>query len=636
MLRLVLSYTCYLSLIWIFFSCQPSTPAHQTMESSTPPRSQEMPAFPNDAHSFARPNQAAVRHLSLSLVVDFETQQLQGIATWQVEAQPGAVLFLDTYALTIQKVTDGKGMPLAFMLHEAIPHLGSALEITLGDTESVSIHYTTAPDAPAIQWLTPAQTAGKRHPFMFTQSQAILARSWVPCQDSPGVRFTYNAEVRVPVQLLPLMSAENPQQRNEEGTYQFKMEQPIPSYLLALAVGDLQFQPLGERTGVYAEPSTLPKAAYELAETEQMLLAAEKLYGPYQWGRYDVLMLPPSFPFGGMENPRLTFATPTILAGDRSLVSLVAHELAHSWSGNLVTNATWNDFWLNEGFTVYFELRIMEEVYGEDFADMLALVGYQDLQATLTSMDYSEDTQLKLNLEGRNPDDGMTSIAYDKGYFFLRLIEEKVGRKWWDKFLQEYFETYAFRSVTTESFLDFLQNRLLYKYNTATEEIQIEKWVYRAGLPENCPNIVSGRFQQVDSVRHAFLTKGWITQQEWAYQEWVYFLRELPHPLSYAKMEILDQQFQLSSSGNSEILFEWLMLCISSKYAPAYPQLTKFLSQVGRRKFIAPLYREMMKQPTLQSLAKRTYQNARPNYHFVSTQTIDKIMQAHHPQTSSN
>ncbi|MBL0317256.1 MAG: hypothetical protein IPP69_16430 [Flavobacteriales bacterium] len=302
----------------------------------------------------------------------------------------------------------------------------------------VEIDYKTSPDAEALLWVE-----GEK-PFLFTQSQAILARTWVPCQDSPGVRITYNADVTVPSDLMALMSAENPQQKSSDGKYHFKMDQPIPSYLMALAVGDVVFREIGPRTGVYAIPSLADAAANEFSDMQKMVDEAEKLYGSYVWGRYDLLILPPAFPFGGMENPKLTFATPTIIAGDKSLVSLVAHELAHSWSGNLVTNSTWDDFWLNEGFTVYFEQRIMEAVYGRERSEMLATLSRQDLDATIADIstsEHPEDSKLKLALEGRSPDDGMTDIAYNKGYFFLRLIEETVGRERFDKFLKVFYNS---------------------------------------------------------------------------------------------------------------------------------------------------------------------------------------------------
>ena len=324
-------------------------------------------------HSCARPDEVAVKHLHLDLKVDFEQKKLIGSAELKLDRKEGAnELRLDTSGLKITKI-EADGKELVWSLGQHLAPLGQSLTIELPATgDEVKIHYASSPGAEAVQWLSPEQTTDKKHPFLFTQSQAILARTWVPCQDTPAVRMTYSAKISVPKELMAVMSASNPQKKNETGVYEFEMKQPIPSYLLALAVGDLKFQSLGPRSGVYSEPSVLKAAVYELFDTEKMISAAEKLYGPYRWDRYDVIFLPSSFPFGGMENPRLTFATPTILAGDRSLVALIAHELAHSWSGNLVTNATWNDFWLNEGFTVYFEQRIMESIYGRKYSEMLA------------------------------------------------------------------------------------------------------------------------------------------------------------------------------------------------------------------------------------------------------------------------
>lgn len=380
--------------------------------------------------------------------MDFEQHRISGVATWTVENKArAAVLHLDTYELTIDSVTvNGKKVPHSLDAPSA--QLGSRLNIPVGaDAGQVAIWYKTSNKATALQWLEPAQTLGEKYPYLYTQSESIYARTWIPCADGPGIRFTYNARVTVPQGLMALMSAENPQLRNDSGIYHFKMEQPVPAYLMALAAGDINFAAIDGRTGVYAEPAMLEKSQYELAEVGKMVTTAESLYGPYRWGRYDVLVLPPGFPLGGMENPRLTFSTPTIIAGDRSLVSLIAHELAHSWSGNLVTNATWEDFWLNEGFTVYFECRIMEAMMGADYADMLWELGYQDMEGTVNSIGKeSKDTWLKLDLATRHPDDGLTDIAYEKGAHFLRLIEERTGRAKMDTFLRHYFDTHAFKT----------------------------------------------------------------------------------------------------------------------------------------------------------------------------------------------
>ncbi|MFK7924340.1 MAG: M1 family aminopeptidase/hydrolase, partial [Bacteroidia bacterium] len=464
--------------------------------------SQDMPQ--KDPHSYALPDIAKVSHLDLDIEVDFESQQLKGTAVLGITTEKGArEIVLDAKGLTVESVLispnrlDTKSVEPIWGTDD--PIMGQSLTIPIEEnTTYVHITYSTSPEAEALQFLPASLTADKRHPFLLTQSQAILARTWVPIQDSPGIRFTYSARVKVPKALMAVMSATNPTEKSADGVYLFKMEQPIPAYLLALAVGDIEFSPLGERSGVYAEPSLLKAATYEFAEVEEMIDIAEELYGPYKWERYDLIVLPPSFPFGGMENPRLTFATPTILAGDRSLVSLVAHELAHSWSGNLVTNATWNDFWLNEGFTVYFENRIMEALKGRDYSEMLAYISYQDLTNEVTEMGLENpDTRLTIELSGRNPDDGMTSIAYDKGYYFLRLIEETVGRPQFDAFLKAYFSSHAFQTMDTETFLAELDTKLLNDHPGAKESIRVDQWVTQTGIPDNIPVAKSTRFQKV-------------------------------------------------------------------------------------------------------------------------------------------
>jgi leukotriene-A4 hydrolase len=406
------------------------------------------------------------------------------------------------------------------------------------------------------------------------------------------------------------------------------MPQPIPSYLLALAVGDLEFRALGKNSGVWAEKPMIDASHYELADTQKMIDAAEKIYGPYRWGQYDVLVLPPSFPFGGMENPRLTFATPTILAGDRSLVNLVAHELAHSWSGNLVTNATWNDFWLNEGFTVYFERRIMEEVFGRDYSEMLALLGYQDLEATVSELP-PRDTHLFLDLTDRDPDEAATKLAYEKGYFLLRLIEETVGRPAFDAFLRAYFDEHAFQSMTTAEFIEELRTKLLSKHAGSEDRIGVEQWIHTPGIPVNVPQVHSDAFTKVEAQVKAFgagTGASALSTQNWSTHEWIHFLRSLPKPLTREQMAALDDAFKFSASGNSEILHEWLLQAIENKYEPAYDALEKFLSRQGRRKFLKPLYQKLAETPEGLDRARRIYAKARPMYHAVSYRTIDSIL----------
>jgi leukotriene A-4 hydrolase/aminopeptidase len=584
-----------------------------------------------DVHSFARPDEARVKHLALNLAVDFEKQQLAGSATLQIEHRGAREIVLDTNGLTIERVKLDSGKEPKFLLGEPVKYLGRSLTIPIeSSTKAVHIDYRTSPDAAAVQWLTPEQTAGGKHPFLFTQSQAILARTWVPCQDTPGVRITYEAVIRVPRGLMAVMSAENPTQTNSDGLYDFKMPQPIPSYLLALSVGDLAFRSLGRNCGVYAEKPVIEAAAYELADTQKMIDAAEKLYGPYRWGQYDILVLPPSFPFGGMENPRLTFATPTILAGDRSLVNLVAHELAHSWSGNLVTNATWNDFWLNEGFTVYFERRIMEAVYGRDYSEMLARLGMQDLEQAVAELGpESADTHLLLNLEGRDPDDAANKLAYEKGYFFLRLVEETVGRATFDAYLRDYFDRNAFKSMTTQAFVEDLRKNLLANTPGAEQRLNLDNWISGPGVPGNVPVVQSDAFEKVEEQVRAFQNgtpASKLKTSKWTTHEWIHFLRHLPANLTREQMQDLDRTFQFTKSGNSEILHEWLMQAIPHRYEDAYDALERFLTKQGRRKFLKPLYQKLAENEEGSQRARKIYEKARPTYHAVSRGTIDGIL----------
>jgi leukotriene-A4 hydrolase len=582
-----------------------------------------------DPHSYARPEEVVVRHLALELDVDFTTRTLEGHARLDIENLSGSDrLILDTRDLTVHRVTLEGGRQAEWYLGEPHEFLGRPLVIRIDpDTSSVTVDYRTIPGAAAVQWLTPEQTAGGRHPFLFTQSQAILARTWVPVQDTPAVRMTYEATVRVPRGLLAVMSAENPTAVSESGLYHFRMPQPIPSYLLALAVGDLEFRALGPRSGVYAEPSVVERAAWEFADTPEMIRVAEELYGPYRWGRYDILVLPPSFPFGGMENPRLTFATPTIIAGDRSLVSLIAHELAHSWSGNLVTNATWDDFWLNEGFTNYITHRIMERVYGREYAEMLSVLAMQDLREEIASIGPTDaDTHLKLDLMGRDPDEGMTSIAYEKGYFLLRRLEDAFGRQRWDAFLRGYFDHFAFQSVTTEQFVAYLQEHLFARHPDAARQVDLRAWIYGPGLPPDAPEPVSPAFAEVEREIDRFMTGRHPSQLEvdgWSTHEWLHFLRNLPQPLDRSQMALLDEGFNLSQAGNSEILFAWLVNVIRNQYSPAWGALERFLTEQGRRKFVLPLFRELAATPEGRELAATIYQKARPGYHAITIQSVD-------------
>lgn len=584
-----------------------------------------------DIHSYANVNDIRVKHLDLDIEVDFSQKIILGTASLTFDNLTDCdTLVLDTRDLKINRVLLDDDKQTTFRLGSVKEQFGRPLIIDIDPgVKTVHVSYSTSPHAEAVQWLDAHQTSSAKHPFLFTQSQSILARTWVPCQDTPVIRMTYSAKVKTDPQLLALMSAVNPVEKNNEGVYTFEMNQPIPAYLLALAVGDLEFRSLGKNCGVYAEPSVIEEAAYEFADTENMMKAAEKLFGPYRWGRYDVLVLPPSFPFGGMENPRLTFLTPTIITGDRSLVSLVAHELAHSWSGNLVTNAKWDDFWLNEGFTTYSEYRIMEELYGKDYATMIAQLGYQDLMRTIERLGRDNpDTRLALDLSGRHPDE-TTIVAYDKGQLFLKALEKAYGRDKFDAFLQKYYNTFAFKTMTSEHFLKYLEDNLLKETESTAKAVRVYEWVYDPGLPDNCPIPDSPEFRKVDDQRSAFThgtpaaglkTEGWTTHH------WIHFIRALPHNLSEDQLKDLDNTFGLSESSNSEILFAWFTQAVAYQYKPAYAAMEEFLKNVGRAKFVVPLYTALARTEEGLKLARQIYAEARSIYHPVTYSVVDQLL----------
>lgn len=589
----------------------------------------------HDIHSFGEPEKVRVRDVALDLTVSFEKKTLSGTVILRVEQSsklPRASLTLDTRDLQIEAVEDSPDntsfAPAKFQLGPKDAVLGSALTIELKpDAKYVRIRYATSPNASGLQWLNPSQTAGKKQPFLFSQSQSIHARSWIPLQDSPGARVTYSAKIHTPKNLVALMSAEH--KSKQPGLYEFALDKAIPPYLIALAVGDLKFQATGPRTGVYAEPSVLPAAAREFSDMEKMVETTEKLYGPYRWGRYDLLVLPPSFPFGGMENPLLTFATPTVIAGDKSLVGLVSHELAHSWSGNLVTNATWSDFWLNEGFTSYIENRIQEAVYGREQALMEQVLAKRGLDQELKEFK-PRDQILHIDLSGRDPDDGTTQVPYIKGALFLRSLEEAYGRETFDAFLKKYFDHFAFQSITTEEALAYLKKELLDTKPEIASKIPVQEWVYQAGLPATAPKATSTKLEKVGAAAQEWtsgkIAVSGIPAETWSTQEWLEFLKVLPSPLGADKMAALDKAFHLTKTGNSEILDQWLLMAIQSDYSAAYPKLEEFLTHVGRQKFIKPLYVELMKTPAGQARARTIYAKARSGYHPIAQTLIDKVV----------
>lgn len=573
-------------------------------------------------------------HVHLDLSVDFNKKQLVGTIehTLKPISENTKQLLLDTRDLQIHsaKALVGEQWKKAtFELRAPDPVRGSLLVVELpkGATK-VKINYNSLPQASGLQWLTPQQTAGKKHPFMFSQSQAIHARSWMPIQDTPAMRVTYSAKIKTDPNLRPVMSADNNPQRNKDGIYHFKMPQAIPPYLIAIAAGDIHHKAMSKQTAIYSEKAYLDSSAKEFEDTQAMIDATEKLYGAYRWNQYDLLILPPSFPFGGMENPRLSFITPTVIAGDKSLVNLIAHELAHSWSGNLVTNATWRDLWLNEGFTSYVENRIMEEVFGRDRAVMEQALAAQDLNLEIERLPKG-DTILHVEIEGRDPDDAFSGVPYTKGQLFLIFLEEKFGREKFDPFVRKYFDDYAFKSLDTPTFIQYLNKNLIHKYPGIVSDQQVNEWVFKTKLPNYAPQPTSDAFAKVKQQMQRWLNKGSsladIATGTWTVHEWLYFINNLPADISLQHMTDLDKAFNLTQSSNNEIAHAWLLLSIKRQYDKIDTRLADYLVSIGRRKLIVPLYKELVKNPKYLSFASKVYKKARPGYHPLAQGTIDKV-----------
>ena len=590
-----------------------------------------------DEHSYAQPDKVRITDIALDLAVDFDLKQISGSATYTLDwLDKGATaLVLDTRDLKIDKAegqrADGSWAPLQFQLAAPDKTLGAALTIQTPDRPArVRVTYATSPSASGLQWLEPSMTEGGKQPFMFSQSQQIHARSWVPLQDTPQVRFTYSAHVTSPKDAMVLMSADNDPDAVRDGDYSFKMPQKIPSYLLAIAAGDLVFKPISARSGVWAEPAMVDRAAKEFEDTEKMIETAEQIYGPYRWGRYDLLVLPPSFPYGGMENPRLTFATPTVIVGDKSLVSLVAHELAHSWSGNLVTFATDKDAWLNEGITTYVQSRITEKLYGRDMADMEEVIDRDELKDEFKTL--APDLQ-RLSLKPgtlADPDDQSSATVYTKGAWFMEYLEKRFGRGTFDPWLRGYFDHFAFQSITTRQFRDYLESTLLAQHPGVVTMREIDQWLYEPGIPADAPQVESRRFATVNAGRIAWQGSGKLPDKsvtgEWSTQEWVHFLEGMPPTLKPEQLEQLDATYHFTGTPNGEIAMRWYPLAERSGYTAAREEMGKFLERVGRRKLIIPIYKALVATPDGLAFAEQVFAKAKPGTHPITAGTIEQVI----------
>ncbi|KQQ47710.1 aminopeptidase [Duganella sp. Leaf126] len=587
-----------------------------------------------DPLSYARYDQVRTSDLYLDLKADFGRKTLSGYAELTLNwiDKTSRTLVLDTKELNISRVQilnpNGRWTSASYMLDKFDLQKGRALRIALPfQPQKVRVYYRTAPSAAALQWMSPAQTMSGKRPFMFSQSQDINARSWAPVQDTPAVRFTYSARIDAPAGLRVVMSADNDLNATGKGGWKFRMPQPIPSYLLAIAIGEIDVRKVGPRSAVYAEPARIDAAARELEDTEKMIEAAESLYGPYRWERYDMLVLPPSFPIGGMENPRLTFVTPTMIAGDKSLVDLIAHELAHSWSGNLVTNASWKYMWLNEGFTTYVTTRIVEKIYGPEIAEMNLQVEQEEALASLPAIPPARQA-----LATRGPDVDPSAysdlgLIYPKGAWFLRTLEQRAGREAFDTFLRGWFDSHAFKSATTDEFVDYLKKNLLDAHPEYMAQVELDEWLYGAGIPANAVRAASPRLAALDEQRtkwlHGELPTADLNGKSWVALEWMHFLNDINGKATAAQLKDLDQTFGLATSGNNEIAFRFYLASINAGYDVRAP-LEKFLMSVGRQKFVVPLYTALLKQPAQAAWARSVYAKARDHYHPVTQASVDK------------
>ncbi|MFT5789777.1 MAG: leukotriene-A4 hydrolase [Shewanella sp.] len=572
-----------------------------------------------DYHSFANTEQVCVKHLSLMLDVDFASKQLTGLVELKLTFLDNDTreLMLDLRDITIFNVTKGADQQLEYAIDKEDEILGQRLCVKLDSSvSSVKIHYATSPAAQGLQWLTPAQTSGKQLPFLFSQSQPINARSWIPLQDTPKARITFDAVINAPKGMRAVMSAMNDANVALDGRFSFTMEKAMPTHLLAIAVGDLAFGRLGARTGVYAEPEVVESAIAEFEDTESMVEVAESLLGPYPWGRYDMIVLPPSFPFGGMENPRLAFMTPTLIAGDKSLVSTVAHELAHSWTGNLVSNATWRDLWLNEGFTTYFTNRIVEKVFGKELAELEVVLEYGRLKEAIESTALQAQT-LPANMQTQDPNEAFNRFTYDKASMFVHDLEKRLGRESFDTFLYDYVQRFAFEAITTETFVEYAKKTLLVEHADSITEAELLGWIYGEGMPEWFTAPTSNSLDKVNVALSAFTSGCRATELNtagWLVHHWQYFLANLPLVIKHEQLSELDNVFSLTVSTNAEIACDWYKVAIRSGYTAVLPAVSDYLVKIGRGKFVRPLYAELLKAGFAAEI-KNIYALARDGYH---------------------
>ncbi len=580
----------------------------------------------HDPTSYADLTQGTINHIDFHIQIDFVARTLDIEATYQTREPIHGSLYLNSFKIGMDEA-HVNGRKLEWDFDASNEQLGERLHLKgFNGDSSFTLKFRTSPEARALQWMNAVQTAGGKHPFLFSQCQASNARSIFPCQDTPSVRFTYSAEVEVPKELTAVMAAEQARGPEGSGEFFFNMPQPIPSYLFAIAVANLDFRDLGPRTGIYAEPEVIDAAAWEFAETEKTMVEAEKLLGPYLWGRYDMLVLPPSFPFGGMENPRLTFLTPTAILGTRGQASLITHELAHAWTGNLVTNATWQDFWLNEGWTTYAETRITEILEGKDSADLNAAYDekrtYEIMQRV--GMD-APATCLKVPGEGTDTDSFTSVLAYTKGCFFLKECEYAVGRARFDEFIQKYMKSFQFQSLSTEGFLDFLKTELPEVF----EKVDVPTWIYKPGIPEAWHKPQSHLFDEVENVLSDFNNGKLPTKEQvknWRRYQILSFLQGLPKTISVEDCKNLEDVLELDKRNDDYFYTYFYVVCITSGYQEILPSVEQFVERIGRMLYIMPVVRALIETDWARDRARPLLERVREKHHPVTIAALEGMM----------
>jgi aminopeptidase N len=581
-----------------------------------------------DPHSYTAIEQGQIKHIDLKFEVNFGTHELEVEATYSMNGAIGDSLFLDSRDVKIKRIHSG-GRDLPWEFDREDPILGQRLHIHNFQGATIfTIEATTSSQASALQWLNPEQTTGGEHPYLYSQCQAIHARSIFPCQDSPVIRFTYSAEVSAPSPLVAMLagSTVGSKKENEKIRYQIEMPQPIPAYLFAIAVGNIRFSPIGDRCGVYAEPEIIDAAAWEFGKTEDILIEAEKLFGPYVWDRYDILILPPSFPYGGMENARLTFLNPMYIVGDRSETIIVTHELGHAWTGNLVTNATWEDFWLNEGWTTYAQYRITEELEGREYAQFRTALARDYMFEDIEQVGWdSPQSQLHFAMEGLHPDEVISTIPYQKGNAFLVSLEEAVGRERFDEFIQSYISEYQFRSLTTAEFEEYLGTHLPEVFDL----VDIKKWLYQPGFPEDAPSLKSTVLNNLLALVDDFKAQKRILEEQvfgWKPAEVTLFLRSIPQTITVEECRYLEALFDLKQTKNAGILSAFFVIALQSGYRETLPRVERFLQEIGRTFLLLRVYRAMLHSEWTRNEVTRIFDNSKKRYHPITVSTIEQVI----------